>query len=56
MTTYFARGKSWALHVGRWSLQGLHASVPVLFSERNGFRRFPLRVGEWRIGINRRLA
>jgi hypothetical protein len=48
-----AAGKSWALHVCGWSLQGLHKSVPVLFSERNRFRRYPLRVGKWRVGINR---
>lgn len=51
---YRARGKSWAIGPLRgWRLQGLHASVPVVFSEREGYRRFPLRVGAWRIGITK---
>lgn len=51
---YRARGKAWALHVGGWSVQGLHNSGPVLFSERVGLRFFPVRLGPWRMGINRR--
>lgn len=44
---------SLAAYLGDWTLQALHETVPVVFSERNGYRRFPLRIGRWRIGVNR---
>lgn len=48
-----ARGQSWAIGpLCGWRLQGLHTSVPVVFSERHGYRTFPLRIGAWRLGLN----
>lgn len=50
----FTRCAWWIrLPLTRFVLQGLDDSMPVLFTERAGSRRFPLRLGRWRIGINR---
>lgn len=50
----FTRQVWWIrLPLTRLIIQGLDDSMPVLFSERHGHRRFPLRLGRWRVGINR---
>jgi hypothetical protein len=50
----FTRHAWWIrLPLTRFILQGLDDSMPVLYTERHGSRRFPLRLRRWRFGINR---
>jgi len=43
----------WWVRWGDWLLQGLHRRARPLFSERHGYRRYPHRVGPWRMRLAR---
>jgi len=50
ITSYSDKQRGWIRFFGKGGFKWKHISVDLLFSERNGYKKF-ITIGQWRIFI-----